>query len=131
MLGRARRTRGCPRLRALVHRLEGGDGLTESELEDAVIEVLEMAELPMPEKQRTVIVGGRLRRVDFRFKDQFVIIEADSRAYHSDDKSFEDDRDRRNKLTAQGYVVLQWTWEAIHERPEELLVELCTLLSSR
>lgn len=131
MLERVKGVRGCPRIRALVHKLRGGDGPLESELEEAVTEVLEMAQLPQPEKQRAVHVGGRLRRLDFRYKQQRVIIEADGYAWHSDVVSFEKDRQRHNSLTAVGYVVLQWTWTAIQERPEELVTELVTLLASR
>jgi hypothetical protein len=40
-------------------------------------------------------------------------------------------RQRRNSLTAAGYVVLQWTWAALQDRPEQLVDELVKLLSSR
>ena len=131
VLNRVRGTRGCPRVRTIVHELRGGDGVLESELEEVVDDVIEMAELPKPEKQRIVKVGGRVRRIDFLYRAQRVIIEAEGYAWHSDVISFEKDRQRRNSLTAAGYVVLQWTWTALQDRPEELIRELVTLLASR
>ncbi|HEY1087719.1 MAG TPA: DUF559 domain-containing protein [Archangium sp.] len=131
VLARVKGLRGCPRIRTLVHELRGGDGVLESELEEIVDDVIEMAGLPKPEKQHVVKVRGRVRRIDFLYRAQRVIIEAEGYAWHSDVISFEKDRQRRNSLTAAGYVVLQWTWAALQDRPEQLVDELVKLLASR
>lgn len=116
--------RGLGVLRELVHRYRGGDGPSESELEARVLELLESAGLADVERQRRVVVAGRLRRLDFRLPGTPVVIEADGYAWHASLESFEKDRARRNALTAHGYRVLHWTWSAVHERPEALVREL-------
>lgn len=121
---RAGRRRGVAFIKALVHEYLGGDGPAESELESLVQETLEAAGVPRAQKQRVVHVGQRLRRVDFLIPGTRVVIEADGYAYHASPKSFEDDRRRHNELTAKGLVVLRWTWTALKEHPETLIVQL-------
>lgn len=121
---RHRGHRGIRLLKRLLERYEGGDGPTESELESRVLETIDAAGLPRPERQRTVSLGGRKRRLDFRFPGTRVVIEADGFAWHANPISFEKDRQRTNALAARGYVVLHWTWAALEERPGELISEL-------
>jgi very-short-patch-repair endonuclease len=123
--------RGAAALRELVKQYLGGDGPTESELESRVLEFIAVAGLPRPRCQRKVRVGGRARRLDFLFPPERVILEADGYAYHASRESFERDRQRSNSLTAQGYVVLHWTWRALEERPQALLAELRAALGAR
>lgn len=127
-LERNLRRPGLTQVRAVLHALRGGDGPTESELEHLVRELLRDAGFPEPDRQRAIRTRERLRRVDFVFTDARVIIEADGYAYHSSAQSFEDDRRRDNALAARGYVVLHWTWTALHETPERLLVDLAACL---
>jgi very-short-patch-repair endonuclease len=130
-VARASGRRGAAALRELVVHYQGGDGPTESELESRVLELIEAAELPRPRCQRPVRAGGRVRRLDFLFVAERVVIEADGYAYHASPESFERDRQRSNSLTAQGYIVLHWTWRALRERPTELVSELRNALASR
>lgn len=120
--------RGIELLRKLVNEFAGGEGPTESELETKVVELIDAAGLPRPEKQTPVYAGGRLRRLDFKFTDSNVVIEADGYEHHAGIADFERDRARRNGLTARGFIVLQWTWIALQQRPEQLLHELLRIL---
>lgn len=120
--------RGLTRVRSLLHTLRGGDGPTESELEHRVRELLRDAGFPEPDRQRAIRTRDRLRRVDFVFTAARVVIEADGYAYHSSIERFEDDRRRNNALMARGYVVLHWTWSALHETPHRLLGDLAACL---
>lgn len=129
LVERRRHHRGVELLRKLVNEFAGGKGPTESELEAKVDELIGAAGLARPEKQSPVYVGGRLRRLDFKFTDSKVVIEADGYEHHSGIDDFERDRARRNGLTARGYVVLQWTWIALQQRPEQLLYELIRTLA--
>ena len=129
-VARSERHPGVIGLRALLRERQGGDGPCESELEARVYEVLRGSGLPMPVLQRSVHVGGRLRRLDFWFPGHHVVLEADGYASHSSVLAFEKDRQRANSLTARGYRVLQWTWQALHERPGDLLRELAAVLST-
>lgn len=130
-VGKVESARGIAFLRTLVREYQGGDGPCESELESVLFELLDAAELPRPVRQRVVKSGGRVRRTDFLFEDYGVVVEADSFAYHSSPTAFEKDRERYNSLTARNFRVLQWTWKAIQERPDELLRELAAVLASR
>lgn len=129
LVERNRGHRGVELLRRLVNEFAGGDGPTESELEARVLELVDAAGFPRPEKQCPVFAGGRLRRLDFRFTGTNVVIEADGYEHHSGIGDFERDRARRNSLLARGYLVLQWTWLALRDRPEYLLQELLNVLT--
>ena len=118
-------------LRELVDEYQGGNGPTESELEARALELIDLAGLPRPVKQRVVHVNGRLRRIDFFWPQFRVVLEVDGFAYHASPKSFEDDRRRNNALVARNFVVLHWTWRAIHDDAERLILELQNCLSRR
>ncbi|MFZ5444775.1 MAG: DUF559 domain-containing protein [Myxococcota bacterium] len=116
------------RLRALIAELEGDGGPTESELETASLELITAAGLPRPKVQWRMRAGKKRRRLDLCFPEQRVAIEADGYAWHSTVEAFEADRTRNNSLTARGYRVLHWTWKALQERPDELILELLATL---
>ncbi|MEW6430956.1 MAG: type IV toxin-antitoxin system AbiEi family antitoxin domain-containing protein [Myxococcota bacterium] len=120
--------RGVALIRALVTEYRGGNGPTESELESRVRELLEQAGLVDVERQRRVVIGGRVRRLDFRVTGTPVLIEADGYAWHSTPEDFERDRARDNALIARGYRVLRWTWAAVRDQPDVLLVQLLETL---
>jgi very-short-patch-repair endonuclease len=130
-LTQVERARGTVFLRKLVHEYQGGDGPCESELEARVYELIDDLGIPRPRRQRAITIAGRLRRLDFFFHEYGVIIEADGYAFHSSPLAFEKDRQRANSLAAHGFVVLQWTWKALQERPQELLNELKCVLAAR
>ena len=116
-------------LRDLLSDYQAGEAPTESELEARVFELLSAEGLPRPYKQRSVIAGGRVRRLDFHFPGTPVVIEADGYSYHSSREMFERDRERNNALAARGLRVLHWSWAALRDRPEELVAQLKALLS--
>lgn len=129
-LGRHGGARGITTLKALVHEYQGGDGPTESELEQRVLDVLEEHGLPRPVKQQVVKAGDRVRRLDFRFPGTRVVLEADGYAFHAGLAEFERDRSRANALVAKGFILLRWTWRALEQHPAQLVDELERLLAS-
>ncbi len=120
---------GVKDLRLLLREFEGAGGPTESELEARVLDLIVSNGLPRPRTQRVVWSHRQVRRVDFCFEAQRVVIEADGYAFHASVDCFEDDRRRNNQLLLKGFRVLHWTWAALKERPEELLNELFALLA--
>lgn len=128
-LDRHRHERGARTLRALVREREGLGGPPESKLEARVLALLSEARLPRPVLQERVRVKGGLARLDFRFEGT-PVIEADGYAYHSTLACFEADRRRRNALTSKGFVILHWTWQALDERPDELVAEVAHVLAA-
>lgn len=102
---------------------------TESELEDLVLAVLGTAGLPLPERQ--LVIGGQdapVGRVDFLYRRAGLVIEADSRTFHSW-LDAENDRRRDALLMAAGYRVLRVTWRALREEPEIFLAAVRAILS--
>lgn len=116
-------------LRACLDEVEREGGPTESELERNVLEVLQGAGFPAPQRQTPVRMEGRRRRLDFCFSRQRIVIEADGWKDHSSREAFEADRARDNYLTARGFRVLRWTWRALQDRPGDLLAELAALFN--
>jgi very-short-patch-repair endonuclease len=113
----ARGRPGTAGLRAIVAKLDTGEPITESELEDLVESVA--AAHGLPRFRRQVAVGDTtapLGRVDFMVAAG-LIVEADSRAHHGDWDAIEADRVRDLKLAAAGYRVIRVTWRVLVDQP--------------
>lgn len=119
----ARRGRkGSKAMRRLLSDIGQGYVPTESELEDLVVAVLEAAGLPLPKKQRNV--GGSttpIGRVDFLYATARLVIEADSKRYHSSWLDQLADQRRDLQLSAAGYQVIRVSWWQLTEHPEEFI----------
>lgn len=122
---------GAPELLALIHEFDGGDGPTESELEALMLQVIDSSGLARPTVQKRGYSGEKRVRVDLFFEKGGVIIEGDGYEHHSGVDEFESERERNNLLTAGGFLVLHWTWRALHDQPEELVNQLLAALNSR
>jgi very-short-patch-repair endonuclease len=127
-LVRLKGRRGISFLRDLVKRYQAGEQPTESELESKALELIDNAGLPRPTKQVKVFAGMKLRRVDFMYPAQRIIVEADSTLHHSSPDARERDRLRRNALTAKGHRVLVWTWNDLKNDADRLAGELANAL---
>jgi very-short-patch-repair endonuclease len=126
---RAKRRPGVIEFRALLREFSGEGGPTDSELEDLCLDLIQDAGLPRPKVQKRVVAGGKRRRLDLLYEEFGVVIEADGYASHSGIEIFEDDRQRNNSLVAANIRVLHWTWQAINDRPEDLIAELYAVLN--
>ncbi len=73
--------------------------------------------------------GGPPIRVDFVWRDQRVVIEADSEKWHLTRQRFETDRQRDQRLIAAGWTIIRTTWKQMTRRPHELRPLLLKLLS--
>ncbi|HUR48065.1 MAG TPA: DUF559 domain-containing protein [Acidimicrobiales bacterium] len=102
---------------------------TESDIEDLVLAVLAGAGLPLPVRQ---VVLGRddapVGRVDFLYRNARLVVEADSRTFHSW-LDAENDRRRDALLMAAGYRVLRVTWRSLREEPEIFVAAVRAILS--
>lgn len=65
--------------------------------------------------------AGLIGTADVLFELARVVIELDGRAYHSESAAFQADRTKQNRLVAQGYSVLRFTWDDLTKRPEYVL----------
>jgi len=119
---------GAPLIRQLLKELQAEGGPTESELEALARDIFKDAGLS-PTKQHRVVLQGRLRRLDFLFPAEKIVVEADGYETHSSPEAFNDDRARNNALVARGFRVLHWTWAQVKHQPDELLAQLQATLA--
>jgi hypothetical protein len=124
-----------PGAKAVRHVLEThyiGRTPTWSENEEALLAITRPLGIPDPECNAFVILddGGPALRVDFVWRDKRVIVEADSRKWHTSRQRFEQDRVRDQRLTAAGWTVIRTTWRQMTQRPHELRPLLLKLLAS-
>jgi very-short-patch-repair endonuclease len=59
--------------------------------------------------------------VDFAFVEEYVAIEVDGWAWHSDPARFRRDRERQNNLVLGGWTVLRFTWHDLAEHPDRVI----------
>jgi len=72
--------------------------------------------------------GRTLAEIDFADPVLKIAIEVDGRAFHSDRRSFERDRERQNMLVLRGWVILRFTWERLINDPEGVIAEVVAAL---
>lgn len=118
VLRRAPRHPGAPALRTVV-----GDGHvpTKSDLEDLALDLLQAAGIDRPEVNPVLQLDARDIRPDLLFREQRLVIELDSRRWHHDPLTQQDDADKQAILEAHGYRVLRITWWQIVNHPQQTL----------
>jgi hypothetical protein len=93
-----------------------------SELEALLLGVLTGAGVPLPDRQEWV--GGTRApagRVDFVYRHARIVIEADSRRYHSAWLDVQADHRRDLLLTAAGWRIIRVNWHQLIKEPELLV----------
>jgi hypothetical protein len=104
---------------------------TWSENEEALLAITRELGIPDPDTNQFIVLddGGPAIRVDFVWRDQRVIVEADSNKWHNTRQRFEQDRVRDQRLTAAGWKIIRTTWRQMKHRPHELRPLLLKLLA--
>jgi very-short-patch-repair endonuclease len=100
---------------------------TRSELERDFLALLRRSRLPPPHVNS--MVAGLL--VDAHWPHQRLVVELDSRRYHSSPRAFETDRIRDATLQRNGYRILRVTHRRLHQEPQSVLEDVCDLLGVR
>jgi very-short-patch-repair endonuclease len=113
---------GAPLLQSM---LDASLGLTRSEAEARLLDLLRAADLP-PDATNTRI--GR-HEVDFLWRRKRLIVEVDGFAYHASRAAFERDRLRDAELQAAGYRTIRVTWSQIESRPEAIVARIAQALA--
>jgi len=91
-------------------------GITESELELDMIDLLREYGLPEPTRQLKSRVNGRLVRFDLAYEDPILVIELDGQTPHSEFDTWQRDHDRHNAVELAGVRTLRFTWWDVHQR---------------
>jgi hypothetical protein len=118
---------GCVRMRRVLDAYAVGTALTRSELEELVLSICARAGLPRPEVNRRV--AGL--EVDFLWREQRLVAEADSRRYHATRLAFERDRERDAWLLLHGLRVVRLTERRLTSDPRGVADLLAALLGTR
>jgi very-short-patch-repair endonuclease len=126
---RGRGRRGVARLRRLLDEIHPENRRSRSELERMFLHVCLQVGLPQPEVNATLQVGGRKLKPDFLWRDQRLILEADSRQFHDTDTAFVDDRRREQRLQVAGWRVSRYAWEQVEFEPRQLAETVRRLLA--
>jgi very-short-patch-repair endonuclease len=121
MLGRLGPRRGIRKLRKI---LATGPAPTRSLLEDVVLDLILNGGLDHPHVNEPMVLEGRRVVPDFRWPRQRLVVEADSRAWHDDKVSREDDAERQALLEAHGERVLRVTWAQAIAQPRQTLARI-------
>ena len=100
-------------------------GLTRSEAERRMLDLIGAAGLPPPEAN--VRIAGY--EVDLLWRAQRLIVEVDGFAFHSTRGAFERDRLRDSDLLAAGYRVIRITWRRLTQAPQAVVASLAVALS--
>lgn len=126
---RGRGRRGVARLRRLLDEIHPQTNRSRSELERMFLHVCLQVGLPQPEVNVSLQVKGRTLKPDFLWRDQRLILEADSRRFHDTDTAFVDDRRREQRLQVAGWRVSRCTWEQVEFEPHVLAETVRHLLA--
>jgi len=124
--------KGWPGVRQARRALEFADERAESPLESAARVVFAEAGLEPPELQVT-IHGERAQfaaRVDFLWRAQQVIAEADGLVKYNDRQDLLNERERDHQLREAGYIAVHFTWREIFRTPEEVIARLRNALGA-
>jgi len=120
---RAPKSKGTPILRAILD-AEHGPKVTFSEFERKLLSLLRAAKLPEPECN--VKVDGW--RVDFVWREQRLVVEADSWQFHRSRARFERDHTNTADLKRAGFEVQRVTWRQMQDQPLAVVADIARVL---
>ena len=128
-LDRAGPRRGAGILRSVLADYEEPT-LTRRELEKRFLALCRQASLPSPAVNAWITLpDGAAYQVDFLWRQEGLVVETDSRAFHGHRASFENDRLRDQRLTLAGFTVVRFTWRQITREPARVRATITQLLA--
>ena len=118
--------RGAHKLLETLGRYDAEANLARSDLEILFRQICKDHGLPEPAVNTTV----EGREVDFLFRAERLIVEADSWRYHRTRRAFEDDRARDVLTTRAGYRTLRFTDRQLTDAPRSVAAAIGATLRS-
>jgi Protein of unknown function (DUF559) len=115
---------GWPGVRQARRVIDFADERAESPLESAARVVFDQFGLERPELQATIHGPDFAFRVDFRWRGQKVIAEADGLVKYNDRKDLLAERERDHLLREAGYKVVHFTWRELFQTPEAVTARI-------
>jgi hypothetical protein len=74
--------------------------------------------------------GEPAMRVDFLWRRQRLVVEADSHRFHRTDQAFETDRRRDQRLAVAGWKAIRVTWRQLRDTPKQTAQTIGRLLAA-
>ncbi|HVF77384.1 MAG TPA: type IV toxin-antitoxin system AbiEi family antitoxin domain-containing protein [Solirubrobacteraceae bacterium] len=127
VLHRHPRHRGAATLRAVI---ANDPAPTKSDLEDLALDLLDNAGIDRPEVNPKLRLDGRTIHPDLLFRQHRLAIELDSRRWHEDRLTQQDDADKQAILEAHRYRVLRITWWQTVDHSQQTLRRIRAALAS-
>lgn len=125
---RGRGRYGTPLLLEVIEGIEVTRG-AHSWLEREFLRLIDAAGLPPPSPQQ--VMGkrnGKLIRVDFHFPGTRLVVEVLGYRYHRTKLQMQIDTERINRLTLDGYLVLQFTYDHVVANADSVTSQVATAL---
>jgi very-short-patch-repair endonuclease len=126
------RRRGSPRLRILLNdwrRYSPGIHL-RSRMEAKMLPLLTRRDLPIPECNQKLRIGGDTFEIDFLWRPQRLVVETDGGEFHDNPAAGARDSHRNRVLARAGYSIPRLGWEDLRDRPEATMAEIGRLLTT-
>jgi very-short-patch-repair endonuclease len=95
-----------------------------SELEDVLFDLIVDAGFVRPDVNKLLLLAGRRVVPDFRWPEQRIVVEADSRTWHENPIARADDAERQTLLEAHGDHVLRVTWTQAIGKPRDTVAQI-------
>jgi very-short-patch-repair endonuclease len=111
---------GPAALRRVLDRRPAGAVPTESDAETLFLQVARRAGFPTPDRQYTLLVGGKRIRLDFAWPSIRLAVEIDGAATHANADALGRDLRRQNVLVL-GWLVQRFTWEDVARYPADVV----------
>lgn len=130
VLARGRR-RGAAQLRRILvpwHGEAEGPPRLRSILEARFFPLLAEADLPRPQCNVRLAIGGDRLEVDMLWQEHRLVLEADGEETHGTRVAFQEDRRRGQILVAAGYRTAQVTWCQLEEEPASVVARVRRML---
>ncbi len=108
---------GSARLRSALGEHEVGSTMTRSHLEEAFLVLCQRAALPRPEVNARLVLEAEALEVDFLWRAERLVVEADGYAYHRTRWAQERDRRRDQLLSRSGWRRERFTFRQITADP--------------
>jgi very-short-patch-repair endonuclease len=122
---------GCRKMRTVLTERQPGYVPPASKAESLLLQVLRDAGLPRPVLQLAAPWPGATdERVDVAYPWAKLIIEVDSRRWHTRVKDFARDRARDNAAVLAGWRVIRVTWDDLVHRPQEVVRMIRSVLAA-
>lgn len=131
LLVRYPRRRGAKGVRECLERRRETPGSPRSWLEERFLPFLRREQLPLPQLNAWLELGGRRFQVDCLWPAQRQIVELDGWEGHGTRSAFRDDRERDRRLRVAGYGVTRLTWSQLEGEPTSIAEDLQDLLGAR